>query len=122
MILIAMKDRRRGARRIGVVAMIVRGGGVRAPARRADGPAAGTSHIRRGFRVGSANEVVATDFRTDPPTLIAERGDSVSLMWLEPAGSGAKDRGRNESLWEHQSTAVVVWGDGAREMRCTTVD
>ena len=29
------------------------------------------------------NEVVVTFFKTDPPTLEAERGDQVSLMYLE---------------------------------------
>jgi uncharacterized protein len=65
------------------------------------------------------NEVVATFFSTDPPTLIAERGDQVSLMYLQPSGSGAKYQGRNESLWEHQGEARITWGHDAPEMRCT---
>lgn len=65
-----------------------------------------------------ANEVVVTFFRTDPPTLIAERGDSVSLMYLEPSGSGSFYRGRNESFWEHRGEATVVWGYGSPQMRC----
>jgi len=65
-----------------------------------------------------ANEVVAMYFQTDPPTLIAERGDGVSLMYLQPSASGAKYQGRNESLWEHQGEARVTWGYGAKEMRC----
>jgi uncharacterized protein len=65
-----------------------------------------------------ANEIVVTYFQTDPPTLIAERGDGVSLMYLEPSGSGAKYRGRNETLWEHQGEALVTWGHGAPEMKC----
>jgi uncharacterized protein len=65
-----------------------------------------------------ANEVMATYFETDPATLIAERGDSVSLMYVEPVASGAKYVGRNAWLWEHQGEATVVWGDGAPEMRC----
>jgi uncharacterized protein len=64
------------------------------------------------------NEVLATFFRTDPPTLIAERGDSVSLMYLQPSGSGARYRGRNETFWEHQGEALITWGYGAPEMRC----
>ncbi len=64
------------------------------------------------------NEVVATYFRTDPPTLIAERGDQVSLMYLQASGSGARYRGRNESLWEHQGEALITWGHGSPEMRC----
>ncbi len=65
------------------------------------------------------NEVVATFFQTEPPTLIAERGDSVSLMYLQPSASGSRYAGRNESLWEHQDEALITWGYGAREMRCT---
>ena len=40
------------------------------------------------------NEIIVTFFKTDPPTLIAERGDSVSLMYLQPSGSGAKYQGQ----------------------------
>jgi len=64
------------------------------------------------------NEVVATFFQTEPPTLIAERGDSVSLMYLQPSASGSRYAGRNESIWEHQGEALITWGYGAREMRC----
>ena len=64
------------------------------------------------------NEVIATFFRTDPPTLIAERGDQVSLMYLQPSASGSKYQGRNESLWEHGGEAVVTWGYGSKKMRC----
>jgi len=66
-----------------------------------------------------ANEVVVTFFRTDPPTLIAERGDSVSLMYLQQSGSGSKYQGRNEAFWEHGGETLVTWGHGAPEMRCT---
>ncbi len=65
------------------------------------------------------NEVVVTFFKTDPPTLIAERGDQVSLMYLQPAASGARYQGPNESFWEHQGEATITWGYGAPEMRCT---
>jgi uncharacterized protein/heat shock protein HslJ len=64
------------------------------------------------------NEVLVDFFQTDPPSLIAERGDSVSLMLQQPAASGTRYLGRNESFWEHQGAATVVWGYGAREMRC----
>jgi len=64
------------------------------------------------------NEVIATFFQTDPPTLIAERGDQVSLMYLQAAGSGSKYLGRNESLWEHQGEAIITWGYGSPEMHC----
>jgi uncharacterized protein len=65
-----------------------------------------------------ANEVVVTFFRTDPQTLIAGHGDSVSLMYRQPSGSGSKYRGRNETFWEHQGQAMITWGHGAPEMRC----
>lgn len=64
------------------------------------------------------SEVVATFFETDPATLIAERGDDVSLMYVQPSGSGAKYQGRNESFWEHQGEATIVWGFGARPLHC----
>lgn len=65
-----------------------------------------------------ANEVIAMFFQTDPPTLIAERGDSVSLMSLQPSGRGEKYQGRHETFWEHQGEALITWGYGAPEMRC----
>jgi uncharacterized protein len=64
------------------------------------------------------DEVVVNYFQTRPPTLIAERGDQVSLMYLQPSGSGSKYQGRNESFWEHHGEATVVWGHGNPEMRC----
>jgi uncharacterized protein len=65
-----------------------------------------------------ANEVVATFFRTGPPTLIAEHRDSVSLMYRQPSASGARYQGRNETFWEHQGEALITWGYGAETMRC----
>jgi len=64
------------------------------------------------------NEVVVTFFRTDPGTLIAERGDRVSLMYQQRSASGARYQGRNESLWEHHGEALITWGYGSPEMRC----
>jgi uncharacterized protein len=65
-----------------------------------------------------ANELVVTFYETALPTLIAERGDSVSLMYLQPSGSGTKYQGRNESFWEHQGEATVTWGYGTPEFVC----
>lgn len=65
-----------------------------------------------------ANEVMVTFFQTEPPTLIAERGDSVSLMYLQRSGSGTKYQGRNETFWEHQGEASITWGYGTPQMRC----
>lgn len=63
-------------------------------------------------------DVIATFFQTDPPTMIAVRGESDSLMVIQPSGSGARYQGPNESFWEHQGEASVAWGYGAPEMRC----
>ncbi len=65
-----------------------------------------------------ADEIVVTHFDTEPPTMIAERGDSVSLMYAQPAASGAKYQGQNESFWEHDGEARVTWGYEAPEMQC----
>ena len=48
----------------------------------------------------------------------AERSDSVSLMYFQPSGSGAKYQGRNETFWEHQGETSITWGYGAPQMRC----
>ena len=64
------------------------------------------------------NEVTVTFFPTDPPTLVAERGDSVSLMYLQPGASGATYLGRNESFREHQGETRITWGYGAPQMLC----
>lgn len=65
-----------------------------------------------------ANEVITTFFQTEPPTLIAERGDETSFMILQPSGSGTKYQGRNETFWEHQGEATITWGYGQPEMHC----
>ncbi len=65
-----------------------------------------------------ANQVIATFFDTDPPTLIAERGDQVSLMFLQAAASGSKYQGRNEMLWDHHGEAVITWGFDSPKMHC----
>ena len=64
------------------------------------------------------NQVVVTFFKTEPATLIAERGDSTSLMTQQISASGSRYVGRNESFWEHQGEATIVWGYGAKEMKC----
>ena len=81
----------------------------------------GKGPVRYACDGNPSNEVAVTFFQTEPPTLIAERGDSVSLMYLQPSGSGAKYQGRNESLWEHHGAAEVVWGHGAAPMQCQTL-
>jgi uncharacterized protein len=78
----------------------------------------GTGPVRYICDDNPVNEVIAMFFATDPPTLIAERGDSVSLMYLQRSASGARYQGRNETLWEHQGEALIIWGFEAPEMRC----
>ena len=70
------------------------------------------------WRCPDKSEIVVSYFKTDPATLIAERGDSVSLMYQQPAASGARYVGRNESLWEHQGEALIQWGYGTPELSC----
>ena len=80
-----------------------------------------TATVRYSCNGNPANEVLATYFNTHPATLIAERGDAVSFMVQQISASGARYQGRNESLWEHQGEATIVWGYGAPEMRCQPV-
>ncbi|WP_095048495.1 MliC family protein [Pseudomonas sp. Irchel s3h9] len=79
---------------------------------------AGTGPIYYECDGNSANEITAMFFETDPPTLIAERSDSVSLMYQQPSVSGIKYVGPNESLWEHQTETIIIWGYGAPEELC----
>jgi uncharacterized protein len=78
----------------------------------------GTGPVRYTCDGDPRNEVTATFFPTEPPTLIAERGDSVSLMYQERSASGSRYQGRNESFWEHQGEATVTWGYEAPAMKC----
>lgn len=65
-----------------------------------------------------ADEVSVTFFKTEPATLIAERGDSTSLMVQVISASGARYEGQNEMFWEHQGEATIRWGYQAAEMHC----
>ena len=80
-----------------------------------------TGPVRYLCDAATADEVAVTFFRTDPPTLIAEYGDSTALMHVQPSGSGAKYQGRNETFWEHQGEALITWGYDAAEMRCMKI-
>ncbi|TYK67059.1 MliC family protein [Colwellia echini] len=64
------------------------------------------------------NEFMVVFFETTPSTLIAERGDSVSLMYIQPSASGSKYQGANESFWEHQGEALITWGVNQSKLRC----
>ena len=63
------------------------------------------------------NEVVITRFRTEPPSLIAERGDQTSLM-VRQSGEGERYQGRNETLVQQGAESLVTWGFQAPVMRC----
>jgi uncharacterized protein len=65
-----------------------------------------------------ADEVVVTFFKTEPSSLIADRGDSTSLMYQSISASGSKYEGQNELFWEHQGKATIRWGFEAPEMQC----
>ncbi|MEH6492478.1 MliC family protein [Halopseudomonas sp.] len=69
-----------------------------------------------------ANELVVTHFATTPPTLIADYGDSTSLMYQQTSNEGSQYRGRNESIAFNQDEAVVVWGYEATPMHCKSVN
>jgi uncharacterized protein len=55
---------------------------------------------------------------TDPPSLVAQRAGQRSLMLMQPAASGARYAGPNESFWEHQGEARIRWGWQAPDIRC----
>jgi uncharacterized protein len=63
-------------------------------------------------------KVVATYFPTDPPSAVAERGADIAVLYQQPAASGTRYAGRNESIWEHQGEAMIAWGPGSPERRC----
>lgn len=66
----------------------------------------------------TTGQLTVTFYQSDIPTLIANYGDSTSLMYSAIAASGAKYIGRNESFWEHQGEARVVWGYNTPEFVC----
>ena len=56
-----------------------------------------------------ANELVATFFATDPPTVQLERGDQTVIAWLVPTASGSKYEGQNVEFWTKGRDAIVTW-------------
>ncbi|GAA6129783.1 MliC family protein [Halopseudomonas sabulinigri] len=69
-----------------------------------------------------ANELVVSHFSTSPATLIADYGDSTSLMYQQTSTEGSQYRGRNESIAFNDDEAVVVWGYEATPMHCKSVN
>lgn len=66
----------------------------------------------------ASSKVNVTFYQTKPTTLIAKYNDTKSLMFQKPSASGAKYQGRNESFWQHQGQARIVWGFNAKPMIC----
>jgi len=66
-----------------------------------------------------ADELVLSYFATTPATLIAERGDSVSLMFLQ--ANGTDYLGRNETLWPQPDGVRLQWGYEAPVLTCRPV-
>ena len=66
----------------------------------------------------TANEVVVSFFQTQPLTLIAERGDSVALMYQVASADGVKYIGRNEMFWQQADRTLVRWGYNEAKMQC----
>lgn len=64
------------------------------------------------------DEVVATFFATDPPSLIATRGGKTSFMMLTPGPGGPRYRGPHESLQERGQEARITWEPVTSEMFC----
>jgi membrane-bound inhibitor of C-type lysozyme len=65
-----------------------------------------------------ANEIVATFFETDPPTVRLERGDTMITATLQPSGSGARYAGQNVSFWNKGNEAMVEWK--GEKLQCQT--
>jgi len=78
-----------------------------------DNPAKGNS-----AKGNPTSEIVIMFYETDPRTLVATRGNNSALMYIVPSGSGTRYQGRNETFWEHQDEASIVWGAGTAQMRC----
>ncbi len=55
---------------------------------------------------------------TEPPTMIARRGDVLSLLTLQRSASGARFQGDDMSFWEHHGEARVTWGTDTADVRC----
>lgn len=78
----------------------------------------GVGPVRYACNGNPADEIVVNLFATEPPVLIAERGDLVSTMFRAGGPAPADYVGRNETFREDGTAAVVRWGVGAPELRC----
>ncbi|UTA48451.1 lysozyme inhibitor LprI family protein [Simiduia sp. 21SJ11W-1] len=64
------------------------------------------------------NEFIITFFDTQPPTLIAERGDSTSLMLRDTQQPKTLYHGRNEIFAQKGDEAWIQWGYQAASLHC----
>lgn len=76
------------------------------------------------FQCGNPPEtpLLVTFYESDTPTLVAKLKGETSLMYQQPAASGSKYQGRNESFWEHQGEVRVSWGYDIPEFVCKKAD
>jgi uncharacterized protein YecT (DUF1311 family) len=70
-----------------------------------------------------ANEVVASFFASDPPTVRLERGDHTATLWRVPLGAESRYEGHNVSLVRNGSSVAVAWlsvgSDDIEELQCS---
>lgn len=67
------------------------------------------------------DEVVVHLFATDPPSIVAERGDRSAILYRNVGADGPRYVGRSESFREAQTEALIRWGADASEMRCIRI-
>jgi membrane-bound inhibitor of C-type lysozyme len=70
------------------------------------------------FSCSDGSSFDATFLRTDPPSLVARRGERSLKMQAQTAASGARYAGEGASFWEHQGEAMVSWGPGSAQLPC----
>lgn len=75
------------------------------------------------FRFHCGNtDIIITFYQSTPQTLVAIRDEEGSLMYIAPSASGSKYESDNESFWEHQGEARIIWGPDTQELTCTKAD
>ena len=83
-------------------------------------PSNGPFHFTCGEAADTRLEV--TFYQSSPPTMLAIRGDEQSLLYIAPSASGSRYESDNESFWEHQGEARLIWGANTQELRCIKTD
>lgn len=67
-----------------------------------------------------ANDVIATFFDTEPPTMVAEHGEEATLMYRQPTASGTHYAARRDAFREWQGQVTVKFG--STQLRCRRAD